>query len=255
MTTETETIVVRDEGNLRVILLNRPTAANALDIAMLDALVRALHEVADCAARAVVIAGCGRNFCAGSDLKAARADPAGMSLRLRFNPLALALDSLNIPVVAAVNGAAAGGGLALALMADMRVMGEGARLVPSWLPLGLVPDLGASWHIAQALGPARAFDWLARATPMKAAEAMEYGLANRVVADGSELVEAIALARELAAIPGPAIALTRQLLRNAAGRTLAQQLEAEAQGQDAAMRDSDQIAALAARVEQLGRSR
>lgn len=241
------------QGDVQVILLDRPMAANALDTALLDALGRALHNAREGAARAIVLGGTGRNFCAGSDLKAALADPFAMDLRTRFHPVLLQLSDMPKPVVAAVNGAAAGGGMGLALAADLRVMGQGARFVPSWLPLGLVPDVGVSWFLAQAMGPGAAFDWLASGRPMMAEEAVAKGLANQQVADGAELNAAVEAAARLAAIPGPAVAMTRRLLRGAA-QSLAAQLEDEAVAQAAAMRDPDQVAALAARVAAFAKS-
>lgn len=246
-------IELRDIGDVRVILLARPEAANALDGEMLDQFGRAIRHVRRSGCRALVIGGKGRNFCAGSDLKAATADPDAMDLRTRFHPVMLALADLDRPIVAAVNGAAAGGGLSLALAADMRVMAASARLVPSWLPLGLVPDLGASWHIARYLGAARAIAWLAGGQAMGSDEAERCGLANRVVADGAELDEAIAVATGLADIAGPAFALTRRLLHRASTSGFPAQLEAEATAQAEAMRDPGQIAALAARVRSLSR--
>jgi 2-(1,2-epoxy-1,2-dihydrophenyl)acetyl-CoA isomerase len=196
----------------------------------------------------VVLTGAGTNFCAGADLGAARDRPEQMSLRRAFHPPLLALASLAKPVVAAVNGAAAGGGLGFALAADIRILSETARLVPAWVQIGLVPDVGASWFATRILGEARTFDWFSLGAPMSAQRALELGLASELVPE-SELVDrALARAKALADQPGDAVPLTKALLAQARTNGLADQLEAEVRVQALAHRAPGRTEQVAARM-------
>jgi 2-(1,2-epoxy-1,2-dihydrophenyl)acetyl-CoA isomerase len=221
-------VITHWEGEVLVVRLNRPHVANALDSTMLTGLLQAFGAAAEDRCRAVILTGAGKNFCAGADTTAYRRDPGIMQLRAAFYPPLLALMALRKPVIAAVNGAAAGGAIGLALAADIRIMGAGARFVPSWIHLGLVPDLGVSWLLPRLIGGARAFEWLTSGEPMMAERAVALGLANESVPDGALMERALTVTQLLARQPPFALAATKQLLADSWNRSFAEQLEAEA---------------------------
>lgn len=228
------------EGAVLTLTLNRPDVLNAFDAAMHAALADGLREARDPEVRAIVITGAGRGFCVGQDIGefGQERDVGGM-LRSRYHPNILALRALEKPVIAAVNGPAAGAGLSLALACDMRIAAESASFVPAFIGLGLVPDSGGSFFAARLLGPARAFEWLTQNRRLSAAEAREWGLVSEVVPDEELPARAAALASQYAAGPTQAIAMTRRLLDRALTATLEDQLEWEAQLQTAATRSED----------------
>jgi 2-(1,2-epoxy-1,2-dihydrophenyl)acetyl-CoA isomerase len=228
----------RDE--VLVVTLNRPDRLNALDAELLDALAVTWDEARDPAIRAVIITGAGRGFCAGADLR----QPAGGvvragGIRRSMNPLMMALLTLEKPVLAAVNGPAAGAGLGLALAADIRVASSSARFVPAFARIGVVPDNGASWLAVRSLGYSAAFAWFASGREMPAGEALDRGLVSEVVEADQLLDVTLALARSLAAMPGRAVGLTKLLLNAAITNTFPEQLEAEAQLQELALADPE----------------
>lgn len=227
-------ILTECRDGVLVATLNRPERANALDGASLKALLElfSVTALADFCA-VVVLTGSGRHFCAGADVKAYPNEPDAMSLRKGFHPVVTAMTQLDKPIVAAVNGSVSGGGLGLFLAADVRIMGDTAQLLPSWIKLGLVPDLGASWLLPRMMG-APAFDWLITGQAMPAQRALELGLANEVVASETVLTRALARAREFASKPPLAIALTKRLIRESWDRNYASHLDAEAAMQDLA---------------------
>ncbi len=201
----------------------------------------------------MILTGAGRAFCGGQDLEEATAPGSqgpGHRLGTHYNPNLLALRALDKPVIAAVNGAAAGAGVGLALACDVRLMAEGATLVPAFSAIGLAPDSGTSWFTVQLLGYARAFAWLTSGRRIGAAEALELGLADEVVPAGELLDRARERANELAAVPGRSVELTKRLLRSAGSATLAEQLDLERDLQQAASEDPayrERVAAFLAR--------
>ena len=222
------------------ITLNRPDVLNAFDDAMHDGLQVALAEAGDGAVRAVVITGAGRGFCVGQDVAALSSPEAiGALLRDRYHPNILALRALPKPVIAAVNGVAAGAGLALAAACDVRICAGPAAFVPAFVSIGLVPDSGATYFLTRVLGPARAFEWMASGRRLSADDALTWGLVSEVVEPGDLAARAEALADELAALPTAAIALHKQLFDRAPANTLAEQLELEASLQTAAAGTAD----------------
>lgn len=222
---------------------------------MLHALSQAWADAAADKCRAVVLTGAGKNFCAGADLAAATANPGEMDLRRAFHPQLLALAALQKPVIAAINGAAAGGGLGLALAADIRIMAEGARLVPAWVQIGLVPDLGASWYAVRLLGEGRAFDWFASGDAMSTERAALWGVANSVVPAAQLVERALERAEVLAGQPGLAVPLTKRLLSEASANNLAGQLEAEIRAQRQAHLAPDRSEQVAARMASFSKKR
>jgi 2-(1,2-epoxy-1,2-dihydrophenyl)acetyl-CoA isomerase len=241
-----EVDVSRREAVL-TITLNRPEVLNAFDNAMHDGLRAALAEARNDAVRAVVITGAGRGFCVGQDVSALT-DPAaiGELLRRRYHPNILALRALQKPVIAAVNGAAAGAGLALAAACDVRICARTAVFVPAFVSIGLVPDSGATYFLTRILGPARAQEWMASGRRLPADEALAWGLVSELVAPDALAERAAALADELAALPTAAIGLHKQLFDRAPASTLADQLELEASLQVAAAGTADFAEGLAA---------
>jgi 2-(1,2-epoxy-1,2-dihydrophenyl)acetyl-CoA isomerase len=218
----------KDEGVL-TITLNRPEVLNAFDSAMHAAFRAALHEAAAQDVRAVVLTGAGRGFCVGQDLKEFReaTGDIGERLRITYNPNVLALRDLEKPVIAAVNGPAAGAGLSLACACDVRLAAASATFVPAFVNIGLVPDTGATYFVERLLGYSRAFEWLCSGRPLSAGDAHAWGLVAEVVSDGRLADRAAELASTLAALPTRAIGLTKRLLEHAALASLADQLELE----------------------------
>src|SRR5438093_6337948 len=160
-------------GAVLTITLNRPDVLNAFTREMHKAFAGALDEAAAIDVRAVVLTGAGRGFCVGQDLTEFREAPGDIGGRLRrsYHPNILAIRSLEKPVLAAVNGAAAGAGLSLACACDLRIAAESALFVPAFINIGLVPDSGGSYFVQRLLGTARAFEWLATGKRLPAAEA------------------------------------------------------------------------------------
>jgi 2-(1,2-epoxy-1,2-dihydrophenyl)acetyl-CoA isomerase len=227
--------VARERGVLEL-TLDRPDAMNSFTVELHDALGRALKDALQPDVRVVVITGAGRAFSAGQDLAEAHASETGPGERLRrfYNPNILAIRSLEKPVIAALNGVAAGAGLALALACDLRIASEKASFVPAFIAIGLIPDSGTSWFATHILGEARAFEWLTSNRRLSAVEALDWGLVHEVVAPDALLARSRERAAELASTPGEAAGLTKRLLRRAVTATLDEQLELERQVQQAA---------------------
>ncbi|MDX6517874.1 MAG: 2-(1,2-epoxy,2-dihydrophenyl)acetyl-CoA isomerase [Gaiellaceae bacterium] len=234
-------VEVRRDGAVQTIVLNRPDVLNALTTDMHKALAGALKEARGDDVRAVVITGAGRGFCVGQDLNEFRDATGDIAERLRasYHPNVLAIRALEKPVVAAVNGAAAGAGLSLACACDIRIASDSASFVPAFVNIGLVPDSGGTFFITRLLGPARAFEWMTSGRPLTAAEAHAWGLVSEVVeADALESHVAEFVAR-LAAMPTRAIGMSKRLFDRAAQSSLEDQLELEAQLQSAATKTND----------------
>jgi 2-(1,2-epoxy-1,2-dihydrophenyl)acetyl-CoA isomerase len=229
------------DGGVMTITLNRPEVLNAFDSAMHDAFRAALEEAQEPDVRAVVLTGAGRGFCVGQDLSEFKeaAGDIGERLRVTYNPNVLALRGLEKPVIAAVNGPAAGAGLSLACACDLRLAAASATFVPAFISIGLVPDTGGSYFVARLLGYSRAFEWLCSGRRLSAPDAHAWGLVAEVVDDGRLSARAADLAATLAALPTRAIGMTKRLLDRAALSSLADQLELEAQLQAEAAQGED----------------
>jgi 2-(1,2-epoxy-1,2-dihydrophenyl)acetyl-CoA isomerase len=239
------------DGGVMTITLNRPDVLNAFDSAMQEGFRAALKEARDPEVRAVILTGAGRGFCVGQDLKEFRegAGDLGERLRSTYNRNVLALRSLEKPVLAAVNGPAAGAGLALAAACDIRLAADSAVFVPAFITIGLVPDTGASFFLSRILGYGRAFEWLASGKTLSAPDAHAWGLVTEVVESGKLAERAASLAGQLAAQPTRAIGMTKRLLDSAAVEPLETQLELEAQLQAAAAETEDFSEGVAAFLE------
>ncbi len=229
------------DGGVLTITLNRPDVLNAFNASMHDALGAALAEAEDASVRAVVITGAGRGFCVGQDLTEFReaAGEIGSRLRDNYHPNILAIRALEKPVIAAVNGAAAGAGLSFACACDIRLASDAASFVPAFINVGLVPDSGGTYFVVELLGYARAFGWMTSGRKLTAAEALEWGLVSEVV-EGDALAERAAeIAARYAAMPTRGVGMTKRLFSEAARNRLEEQLELEAELQTAATQTND----------------
>ena len=246
------TVLLAEHGSVAVITLNRPQALNSFTRQMHRDLWAALDRAeASPAIRAVVFTGAGRGFCAGADLNvsnlgpgssvssgALRTDP-GVSIEELFNPTARRLQSLRMPTVVAVNGVAAGAGTSFVLACDIAIAAPGASFIQAFSKIGLVPDAGGTWFLAQRLGLARATAIAMTGDKLPAAQAKEWGLIWDVADDC--LGAAMAMAQRLAAMPTQALVATRHLLRDSHSRTLNQQLDAERDAQSAMGKTEDYV--------------
>src|SRR6266496_5257096 len=171
------------EGAVLTITLNRPDVLNALNAATHKALAGALKAARGDDVRAVVLTGAGRGFCVGQDLTEFREEAGDIGTRLRstYHPNIKAIRALEKPVIAAVNGAAAGAGLSLACACDLRIASDQATFVPAFVNIGLVPDSGGTFFVTRLVGQARAFEWLCSGRKLSAAEAHAWGLVSEVV--------------------------------------------------------------------------
>ncbi|HZB35324.1 MAG TPA: enoyl-CoA hydratase-related protein [Gaiellaceae bacterium] len=229
------------DGAVLTITLNRPDVLNALNRAMHDGLAAALKDARDPEVRAVVVTGAGRGFCVGQDLKEFSEASGEIADRLRgsYHPNIRALRALEKPVIASVNGPAAGAGLSLAAACDLRIASDSATFVPAFISIGLVPDSGGTFFIARLLGSARAFEWMTSGRRLAAAEAHGWGLVSEVVEADSLAERTAELAASLAVMPTRAIGMTKRLFAAAPTNTLEEQLELEAQLQLAATQSED----------------
>ncbi|MEV4221667.1 enoyl-CoA hydratase-related protein [Nonomuraea sp. NPDC049725] len=238
---------VRDA--VAAITLDRPDAMNSLTAGLKDALLDALRKAAaDPGVRAVLLTGSGRAFCAGQDLRehAANLD-AGRGLadtvRRHYNPIVELITTMPKPVVAAVNGVAAGAGASLAFACDLRVASDKAKFALAFAGIALAPDSGASWTLQRLVGLGRATEIMLLGEPIDAARALELGLVNRVV-PADTLAEAAAdLAARLAQGPTQAYAATKRALAHAATHSLPESLALEADLQDECVATDDHLAA------------
>ena len=229
------------DGGVLTITLNRPDVLNAFNAAMHKALGEALEEAGDATVRAVVLTGAGRGFCVGQDLTEFReaAGDIGSRLRENYHPNVLAIRQLEKPVIAAVNGAAAGAGLSFACACDIRIAADSASFVPAFINIGLVPDSGGTYFVTRLLGYARAFEWMTSGRKLTAAEAHSWGIVSEVVEDETLAPRAAELATQLAAMPTRGVGMTKRLFDEAAHNTLESQLELEAELQTAATQTDD----------------
>jgi 2-(1,2-epoxy-1,2-dihydrophenyl)acetyl-CoA isomerase len=229
-------ILTQQHGNVLEIALNRPEAFNALNLGMMEGLGETLSTAAaDRSIQGVVITGKGKAFCAGGDLKwiSQQSEDAGSVLyRLapHFHLSIVEIRRMEKPVVAAVNGIAAGGGFSLALACDFRVMGQSAILRQAYTSSGLSMDGGGSFALPRLVGLARAMEIMAFDRPISSAQALEWGLVTKVVPDDQVLPEALSLLNDLADSSLHSFAWSKKLITHSFNNTLETQLELERQG-------------------------
>ena len=233
----TDPVLLDVSDGVATITFNRPDAMNSLDVATKQALLDAVRSVADDAGvRCVVLTGTGRAFCVGQDLKqhieileSASPDQLFRTVEEHYNPIVTALAGMAKPVVAAVNGVAAGAGASLAFACDLRILADTAGCNLAFAGVALSCDTGSSFTLQRLVGPARAIELLYQPRTIKADEALALGLATRVV-PASELVpEVSALAATLAAGPTVALGAMRRSVAYAAGHTFAEAVAFESE--------------------------
>ncbi|RTR29834.1 enoyl-CoA hydratase-related protein [Deinococcus radiophilus] len=243
----TALVLTRDQAGVRTLSLNSPDRLNALTAALATQLLTALQAAAqDPGVRVVVLTGEGRGFCAGQDLSEVAGplmsgQPLDLEAHLNdhYRPVILAIREMNKPVIAAVNGVAAGAGASLALACDLRVSSESAQWVQIFSNIALIPDAGSTWFLPHLVGFGRAFELMALAEKVSAGQAHALGLCQQVYPDETFTEQTQAYAAALAARPAQALALTKQALNAAMSSRLEDALDLEAKLQQQAASSQD----------------
>jgi 2-(1,2-epoxy-1,2-dihydrophenyl)acetyl-CoA isomerase len=248
-------ILVERRAGFRIITLNRPERLNAFTDAMHRALREAIEEAeADAECRALLLTGAGRAFCAGQDLNDRLAKPgeAGVqtnTLEEHYNPLIRKLRALPFPVVAAVNGVAAGAGANVALACDIVLAARSARFIQAFAKIGLIPDSGGTWTLPRLVGMARARALALLAEPLAAEQAESWGLIWKCVDDADLRSQAEAMCAGFAAAPSTGLALIKQAINASLANDLDTQLDLERDLQRQASRTMDYAEGVRAFIE------
>jgi 2-(1,2-epoxy-1,2-dihydrophenyl)acetyl-CoA isomerase len=231
-----ETVRVELERQIATVLLNRAEISNAFDLDMVELFANRLTTLAvDNSVRGLVISGAGSSFCVGGDLRWAHSFPHGPSaafhtLAARFHQAVLEIRRMSKPVIAAVNGIAAGGGFSLALACDLRVMDKSAILRQAYTSNGLCINGGGTFMLPRLVGLARALEIVAFDRPISSEQALAWGLTTRVVEDGRSVKEAVEMARELAGRSLNSFGWSKQLLTDSFNTAFEAQIERERAG-------------------------
>ena len=226
-----ETITFDCSDSIARITLNRPDRLNSFTRQMHAELAQALDAAAE--ARVIIITGAGRGFCAGQDLNDRAVAPGeavdlGETVEASWNPLIRRLATMPQPVIARVNGVAAGAGANIALACDLVVAARSAKFIQSFSALGLIPDSGGSWHLPRLVGQQRALGLALTGEPLPAEKAAEWGLIWKCVDDDALDAETDALAARLASLPPLGLAAIKSIIRTTGQRTLDQELDLQA---------------------------
>ena len=228
-------VLVANHGPVRVLTLNRPASLNSFTAAMHALLLPALDDAAaDATVRALVLTGAGRGFCAGQDLNdpgMAGAADVGAVIERYYRPLGTRLRTMPVPVIAAVNGVAAGAGANVALLCDIVIAARSASFIQAFSKIGLVPDAGGTWLLPRLVGRARALALVMTGDKLPAEEAQRIGMIWQCVDDAVLMDTALALAHKLAAMPSKALAETRRVLDAASVMDFADAITLEADTQ------------------------
>jgi 2-(1,2-epoxy-1,2-dihydrophenyl)acetyl-CoA isomerase len=225
---EFESIIVEHHGSIARITLNRPDRLNSFTAAMHEDLKNAIDEIGD--AKVVVLTGAGRGFCAGQDLNDRAVSSGGhpvdlgMTVETSWNPLIRKLTNLRQPVIARVNGVAAGAGANVALACDMVVAARSAKFIQSFSAIGLIPDSGGTWVLPRLVGQARAMGLALTGEPLSAEKAEEWGLIWKCVDDEALDSEIDAIAQKLASLPPLGLTAIKKMIRESWSHTLDQEL-------------------------------
>lgn len=241
------TVLYEERGAVALVTLNRPSALNSFDRQMHHDLWVAFDRAeANASIRALVLTGAGRGFCAGADLssfdfapgpdRVARADP-GPIIDQAFNPTTRRIQTLRMPIIAAVNGVAAGAGASVAMACDVAIASPQASFIQAFSKIGLIPDAGSSWLLVERIGLARAMALCMTGDKLPAQQAKDWGVIWEVADD--PLAAALAMAERLAVMPTQALVATRALLQGATTRSLSEQLDLERDTQSAMGRTHD----------------
>jgi 2-(1,2-epoxy-1,2-dihydrophenyl)acetyl-CoA isomerase len=223
-----QTIEFKLEGGVARLTLNRPDRLNSFTVEMHEEVADALSKLDD--ARVLVLTGAGRGFCAGQDLNDRAVAPGqsvdlGESVEKRYNPLIRRLTSLSLPVIARVNGVAAGAGANIALACDIVIAAKSAKFIQSFAAIGLIPDSGGTWVLPRLVGQARALGLALTAEPLPAEKAAEWGLIWKAVDDERLDEEVDALAARFAAAPTKGLARIKKMIRASWGHSLDEELD------------------------------
>jgi 2-(1,2-epoxy-1,2-dihydrophenyl)acetyl-CoA isomerase len=250
-----ETILLEIVNGAARLTLNRPDRLNSFTVQMHEEVAHALEGVTKSDARVLVLTGAGRGFCAGQDLSDRAVAPGdegvdlGESLEQRYNPLIRRITSLDMPVICAVNGVAAGAGANIALACDIVVAAKSAKFIQSFANIGLIPDSGGTWTLPRLAGQARALGLALTGEPLTAERAEAWGMIWKCVDDDKLRDETDALAAKFASAPTRGLAATKRLIRESGARTLEAQLDVERDAQRALGRTSDYKEGVAAFME------
>lgn len=229
-----------EDAGVAWITLNRPDKLNSLTSDMLQQLQQHFSQIStSTTVRCVVLTGKGRAFCAGQDLADIDGSDLGDALEDDYNPLVRAIKGLNMPVIACVNGVAAGAGANIALACDLVLASKSAKFIQSFAHLGLVPDAGGTWSLPKLIGLPRAMGLAMTAEPLSAERAEQWGLIWRCIEDDTLLDETITLATKLASQATTGLAFTKQLINNSSTKTFDEQLDLERDFQQAACKTDD----------------
>lgn len=235
-----QNLLIEQDGAVLWLTLNRPDKLNAFTADMHAELKEVLFRVQTSEdIRALVITGAGRGFCAGQDLGDLDMDALGDVVEQHFNPLIRTLTTLNIPVIAAINGVAAGAGANMALCCDIVIAARSARFIQSFSHIGLVPDAGGTWTLPRLIGLPRAMALVMTGEAVGAEKAADWGMIWKAVDDDTLKEEVNTLAQKLASQATVGLGFTRQLLRQGMNRTLDEQLDMERDFQQAASNTAD----------------
>jgi 2-(1,2-epoxy-1,2-dihydrophenyl)acetyl-CoA isomerase len=227
-------VKVEVEDGVAVLTLNHPEVMNAISVDMLEGLIEAFDfiEDRDNGVRCVVMTGAGKGFCAGANLQGrntstSKKTNAGSVLESHYHPLLRRMRRLHCPMLTAINGAAAGAGMSLSLMGDLKLASRSAYFLQAFRRIGLVPDAGSTWMLPRLVGTARAMELSLLGEKLPAEKALEWGLINRVYDDAELMGEAKKMAKELANGPTKALALIRGLYWDSPENTFEEQLDLE----------------------------
>jgi 2-(1,2-epoxy-1,2-dihydrophenyl)acetyl-CoA isomerase len=228
-----ETLIYEIQDNVALITMNRPDKRNALNAELNADLFSAFQQAhTDETVRAVVLTGAGKGFCAGADLTSFSStlspDDIYNAIVSAYNPLMSLITALKKPVIAAINGAAAGAGMSLALACDLQVMAHNASLMMAFSNIAFVPDAGATWFLVRQIGYSRAYQMAIEAQHITAEQCLHWGLANKVVPADHLLEETLTWAKSLAQRPTLALGLTKHALTFAAQNSLSATIDFEA---------------------------
>ncbi len=249
-----DTILIDVSDGIFTLTLNRPEVLNAFDDVMAAEALEALKQAErDAAVRCLILTGAGKGFCAGQDLGALKHRAEAVSFREHlqktYNPLVSKLRSIEKPIIAQLNGAAAGAGLGLALACDLRYAAAGAKLRVAFSGIALAPDSGVSFFLPQLIGYARAYELAITNAPLTAERALQWGLLNGTFAPEALAEGVRAIAVKLAAGPTRAFGLTKRAMNKAAARSIDEMLDYEAYLQEFAGHSADHAEGVAAFLE------
>jgi 2-(1,2-epoxy-1,2-dihydrophenyl)acetyl-CoA isomerase len=246
-----QTILTELKDGIFTVTLNRPEVYNAFNEQLTTDLINAFKEAGkNDEIRCVILTGAGKAFCSGQDLKDAPSGTGKRSLRdsleRRYNPLIRTMRNLPKPIIAAINGVAAGAGCSMALACDYRICSDSAKLIEVFIRIGLVPDSGSSWFLVKYLGVAKAFELAATGDDVPSQKALELGLVNQVVSSDKLIEETMKVAKSFATGPTKAYGYIKKMMDKAAAMSLEEALDYEVYMQEAAGRTEDYTNAVAA---------